>query len=226
MRFVCIGLLFITISLLSAQDRSNVAYEAFMQNRPGEAIPLLYEQAQTDGAWHQYFDLGIAAYHNDEFGKAVVWLLQAHQLAPEQAAPRQALQALQVELPSSWLDQLGPLVIPGTGYIGLLCMGLAGLSLAAAICLSQKRWLYLLTGASFLALSLPGAIAHSVDQQRDLLANATDCPLLGPTGQPLQTLPAGTVFIAEKTMPNNRILIRLANHERGFIDSNYCYAAP
>ena len=225
-RFASLFLLLCAVQALHAQDTDQAAYEAFMQGRPGEAIPLLYQRARSSEAWNDYFDLGIAAHHNGEHGKAVVWLLEAYKRAPEQAAPRRALHALQVPLPRSWLDELGPLAIPGTGLIGMICMSIAGLGLATAICISNKRWLSLIIGGCFLVISLPGALAHSIDQQQELLALSSAAPLLGPTGQPLQTLAAGTVFVAEKHLSNDRILIRLQNDQRGYIDSSYCHAEP
>lgn len=222
----CAFALIVTASAAPAQDSEQAAYEAFMQGRPGEAIPLLYQRARHSGAWNDYFDLGIAAHHNGEHGKAVVWLLEAHKRAPEQANPRRALHALHVALPPSWLDELGPLALPGTGIIGIVCMSIAGLGLAAALALPQKRWLSLIIGGSFLVISLPGALANSIDQQYELMALSSAAPLLGPTGQPLQTLAAGTVFVAEKRLPNDRILVRLQNDQRGYIDSSYCHAEP
>lgn len=226
MSLIRIGLcLLFCISLVHAADQQ-AAHDAFMQNRPDEAIPILFKQAESEQRWFDYYDLGLAAHHSGQHGKAVAWLLEAHQRAPEMAEPLQALQALKVQMPASWLERLGPLAIPGIGYNGLIFMLLAGFAAALALLHKRWRWRSIVLMALCLVVSLPGSIAHSIDSQRSLIATVTECPLLGPTGQPLQTLKPGTILVAEKRMPNNRILVRLPNDQRGFIDSQNCHATP
>ena len=201
-----------------------MAHSAWMQNRPAEALPILYKQALASDAWYDYFDLGRAAYDNGDQARAIAWLLEAHKRAPTESAPREALLALHVVLPASWLARLGPLSTLGTGTFGVLFMLSAGLCLGLA-CFSQKRrWLLIIIAASSLVLALPGSIAQTLDQQQKLHAIVQACPLLDPTGQPLQTLAPGTIVFEEKIHNHDRMLIRLQNDQRGFIDSSNCHA--
>lgn len=210
----------------STAAASEAAYDAWMQNRPDEAVPLLFETAQKSGAWYNYYDLGLAAHANQQRGLAVAWLLKAHLLAPAESAPREALAAIDSNLPTTWLDKLGPLSWPGTGMPGLLIMLLSGISCGLILFLPEYRWTCTIILAVGLVLALPGSIAHSLDSQRQLHACVSAAPLLDATGQPLQTLAPGTIVSEERRLANGRMLVQLANGKRGFLDQSYCDARP
>ncbi len=222
MRCLVLCLSLFSIDILA----SDAAYDAWGQNRPGEAVSLLYERAQKSDAWYDYYDLGLAAHDNREYGKAVAWLLAAHLRAPSEQEPKWALEAMEIPVPPSWLDKLGPLAIPGTGWLGVLLMLGAGCCIGMSIVHHGWRWRLLSVAGLCLVLALPGSVAHSVDSQRNLHACVRDCPLLDATGQPLQTLPAGTIVIEERKLANGRLLIQLTTGQRGFIDKTYCDAKP
>ncbi|NRA37362.1 MAG: hypothetical protein HRU15_04425, partial [Planctomycetes bacterium] len=157
--------LFLNLFLLFSIDlhASDAAYNAWQQNRPHEAIPLLYTHAQHTQNWVDFYDLGLAAYDNGDFGHAVIWLLEAHTLAADQKLPLEALHKMQVKVPAGYLQDLGPLAWAGTGIAGFICMCLIGFFIIIACSYPKRRYWACIISATLLIFSLPGLIAYSLD---------------------------------------------------------------
>lgn len=188
------------------------AYAPWSQGRPQESLPALRAAATASGAWDAWLDLGLAAADAGHRGEAAAALLEAHRRAPERPEPRHALAALGSPLPPGWLDRLGPLAMPGTGVVGAVLLGLAGLALGWAIAGRRGRGIAAIGCVALLAAALPGHIARLRDGARALVAVTADTSLLDATGAPLTAVAAGTVLLREPGEPwSRRILVRSAD---------------
>lgn len=204
---------------------SSAAYNAWQQNRPHEALPILHKKAQASQAWYDFYDLGLAAHDAGDRGAASIWLLQAHQLAADQTLPLDALRAMNINIPAGYLQDLGPLAWPGTGIAGFISMCLIGFCIIIAITFSSPRYWCLIIAAVLLIISLPGLIAYSLDSQRILLATATETPLLDSSGHSLQILPTATVVRVIRQQQDSRVLVLLNNGVRGYLNNSDCQTA-
>jgi hypothetical protein len=184
------ALLLAISGLLSAAD----PYTAWSQGRPDEAVTPLIASARESSRWDAWLDAGLAASAAGQHGPAVACLVQAHDLAPEQAAPRNALRALGVALPTTWCERAGPIALPGTGWAAVAVLSLAGLGLGLG--LGRTRWRpALLTGSGvLLVVAAPGLLAVHLDRSARWAATVRDTQALDSTGAPIRAIPAGTLL--------------------------------
>jgi hypothetical protein len=184
------ALLLAISGLLSAAD----PYTAWSQGRPDEAVTPLIASGRESGRWDAWLDAGLAASAAGQHGPAVACLVQAHNLAPEQTAPRNALRALGVALPTTWCERAGPIALPGTGWAAVAVLSLAGLGLGLG--LGRSRWRpALLTGSGVLLIvAAPGLLAVHLDRSARWAATVRDTQALDSTGAPIRAIPAGTLL--------------------------------
>ncbi len=217
-------LLLLTGGILST-FAAEADYQAWAQGRPAEALAGLEQQAFSDTErWDYWYDLGLAAAEAGQEGKAIAWLLQARERAPHEEDIHTALTALQVQLPTQWTDTLGPLAWPGMGIYGIILLFIAGLLLGAAVCISKRRGLSILTGSFLLALVLPGVIAQTRDASISYRSIVQDTHLLDSTGHPITPLRTGSILIQERELPGGRLLVQLPQGQRGFVEGADCTA--
>lgn len=201
-------------------------YAAWGHGRPQDAIAGLYERAQQSNRWDDWCDLGLAALAADRQGDGTAWLVNAHRLAPEQRAPRQALRATDVTLPNGWLDTLGPLALPGLGWSGLVLLCLGGLALGYAV-VARRRMPPALIGVGLLLIALPGRVAYDHDRGRLLVATVRDSQLYDSAGRPIGAVPEGTVLEQESTQVwAERILVHDQQGRRGHLPLADTIARP
>lgn len=187
-------------------------YDAWAQGRPGEAVPELVTLARASGRWDAWLDAGLAAAAAGERGTAAACLAAAHNRAPEQPAPREALRALGAALPATWCERGGPVAAPGLGWSGVVLLGLAGLALGGAAALRRGRTACLLLGGVALLAALPGQAAMLLDGRRSWVAVVRDSAALDSTGTPLRALPAGSLLErAADEVWAGRVLVRLGD---------------
>jgi hypothetical protein len=212
------GIITALLALFACASASEDPYALWSAGHPREALSALHERAVAANSWDAWFDLGLAAAAAGEHGRACAWLLQARELAPGRSEPREALLALGATLPSSWIERVGPLAVPGRGWIGFALMLVAGLGIGYAIAGRKFRQGAVIAGIVALALALPGELAVWVDARIDLIAVVSDTQLLDSAGQAKQLLPAGTILIRESPTPwSERWQVRLQDGKRGFV---------
>ncbi len=193
-------------------------YQLWSHNRPQDAIPALFQQAQASDRWDAWLDLGLAAAAAGERGRAAVWLVTAHSRAPEREEPRAALRALGTELPPSWHARCGPVAWPGSGWTGVALLGLAGGALGYALVARQARRAALLAAALAALGAAPGMIARILDSRVDLVAAVRDTQLLDSTGTPTGAVAAGTVAVSDRAAPwAGRLRVTLPDGRRGYL---------
>ena len=221
-RIPCLWILIFT-SAWSADD----PYAAWGHGRPQDAIAELHRQASTSNRWDAWFDLGLAACAAGRQADGAAWLVTAHRLAPERPEPRQALRATQVNLPLGWLDRLGPLALPGMGWIGLTLIALGGITLGFACATRGRRTMPVLIGSALLLSALPGRIAWEHDHARQLVVTVRDSQLYDSSGQPITAIAAGTVLEQESsTAWAERILVHDQAGHRGHLPLADTIAQP
>lgn len=203
------------------------AYAAWGHGRPQDAIAPLHQRASASDRWDAWLDLGLAAVAAGRQSDGIAWLLAAHRRAPERAEPRQALRALEVVPPLGWLDRLGPLALPGTGWTGLALITLAGALLGYSLGAHRWRLQAVLIGAGLALVALPGRIAWEHDQGRLLVATVRDSQLYDSAGRPIAAIAAGTVL--EQESPEvwaDRILVHDGEGHRGHLPLADTIARP
>ena len=202
-------------------------YAAWGHGRPQDALPALHQQALASERWDAWFDLGLAALAAGRHGEGTAWLLAAHQRAPERPEPRQALRVAKVTVPPGWLDHLGPLAAPGTGWSGLVLLTLAGLALGYALCARHRRMWPAFAGTALLLAALPGRIAWEHDHARLLVATVHDSQLYDSSGRPIAAVAEGTVLEQESSqLWAERILVHAADGQRGHLPVADTIAKP
>lgn len=216
-------LLVALITLNGAED----PYAAWGHGRPQDAITALHQTAVSSDRWDAWLDLGLAAAAADQRGKAVAWLVLAHNAAPEQTEPREALTVLGATLPARWLDRLGPLALPGIGWQGLAILALGGLAAGHALTGRRRRGLAVGLALLALCLALPGQLAWQHDHRQILVATVRDSHLVDSTGTPQDAVPAGTIAIrAAPEAWAGRVLVTLADGRRGYLAQADLDASP
>jgi hypothetical protein len=183
-------LLFTASVALAAAD----PYAAWSQGRPDEAVAPLVASARDSGRWDAWLDAGLAAAAAGQHGPAVASLVQSHDLAPEQPAPRNALRALGVQLPTTWCERVGPIALPGTGWAAVAVLSLAGLGLGLGFGRSRWRPAMLTGSGALLILAAPGLLAVHLDRSPRWAATVRDTQALDSTGAPIRAVPAGTLL--------------------------------
>ena len=202
-------------------------YAAWGHGRPQDAIAELHRQATTSNRWDAWFDLGLAACAAGRQGDGAAWLVTAHRLAPERLEPRQALRAAQVNLPLGWLDRLGPLALPGLGWLGLTCIALGGITLGFACAIRGRRTMPVLIGGALLLSALPGRIAWEHDHARQLVVTVRNSQLYDSSGHPIAAIAAATVLEQESlTAWAERILVHDEAGQRGHLPLADTIAQP
>jgi hypothetical protein len=204
--------------MLSWCYAENDPYDVWGHGRPHDAVAPLVEQAKKSGQWHDWLDSALAAAAAEQTGDAIAYALIAHQLAPHELAPRQTLSALNVAVPSGWMDRLGPLAIPGSGVIGLILLSCG--AFCFGLCLTGKKYRLMtgLIGASLLIIALPGRLSHDHDRQRGLLSTVRPSILYDATGTPLSDIALGNVVRPlDHKHWTDRLLVETSDKKRGFI---------
>lgn len=200
-RTVCLSLL-TCLALQAGTDpgeREATAdpYGPWSQGRPGESLDLLLGRAKATDRWDAWYDAGLAAAAAGDKGQAVSYLVAAHRRNPAAAEPREALRALDVPLPATWVERAGPLGIPGRGWAGVGLLGVAGLAFGYGLCRWQggrwKRKGLAFTGVAAALIAAPGVFAVMSDAEVPWAAVVHDTQALDSTGAPLKALPAGTL---------------------------------
>jgi hypothetical protein len=215
------------LAALTALTGADDPYAAWGHGRPQDALPALHQTATTTQRWDAWLDLGLAAAAADQRGKAVAWLVRAHQAAPEQAGPREALAALGATLPGRWLDRLGPLALPGIGWPGLALLALAGFAAGHALAGRRRRGLALGVLTAALVLALPGQLAWQHDHRQILVATVRDSHLVDSAGAPQDAVPMGTIAIrAAPDAWSGRVLVALPDGRRGYLAEADLVAQP
>lgn len=210
---ILLALLLAATALLAADP-----YDAWAQGRPAEAVRPLVELAQQGGRWDAWLDAGLAAAAAGDRGLAVGCLVAAHNRAPEQAAPREALRVLGTALPTSWCERAGPVGLPGMGWNGVIVLTVAGLALGAAAAMRRGRGVCLLLGIVAVLAALPGVAATWMDARRTWLATVRDSAALDSTGTPLRALPAGSLLeLASDEIWAGRQLVRLGDGSLAYV---------
>ena len=186
------------------------AYQTWSQGRPGEAAEQLLQAAQDSDDWRTWFDFGLAAAAADRQPLAVAGLVRAHQAAPLQPEPIAALRALSVPVPVTVQERLGLLALPGSGWLGVVVVFIAGLGIGLAIVLPVWRWPGFGAGVVLLALAGPGLVAPWLTTADRLLVVVEPVQLLDGTGAPIgPQLPAGSLVERLPREPwADRILVR------------------
>lgn len=202
------------LTALAAAD----PYDAWAQGRPAEAVQPLIALAQQSGRWDAWLDAGLAAAAAGDRGLAVSCLTTAHNRAPEQPAPRDALRTLGAALPISWCERAGPVAVPGSGWNGVILLAVAGLAIGGAAALRRGRGLVLLIGGLSLLAAAPGVAAAWMDGRRVWLATVRDSAALDSTGTPLRALPAGSLLEqAGDEVWAGRLLVRLGDGSLAYV---------
>ncbi len=176
-------------------------YAPWSQGRPGESLDLLLGRARSTDRWDAWYDAGLAAAAAGDKGQAVSYLVTAHQRNPAAAQPRDALRALEVPLPTTWLERAGPLGIPGSGWAGVALMGVAGLALGYGLVRLRRtpgrRGAVIVGAFGLAAIAAPGVIATLSDAEVPWITVVHDTQALDSTGAPIKALPAGTLVRRE-----------------------------
>ena len=193
-------------------------YAAWGHGRPQDAIAALHARAENEQRWDAWLDAGLAAAAANRHGEAIAWTLTAHQMAPERSEPRQALRALNVTLPVGWVDRLGPLILPGQGWVGIILLCLGAACLGYSLCTNRQRTGTLITGCLLLLIALPGRIAIDHDQTRSLISAVRDTLLYDSAGKPMTAIASGSILYRDQTDAwADRILVVLNDGTRGFV---------
>jgi hypothetical protein len=201
-------------SLFAADD----PYAAWGHGRPQDAIAALHARAESEQRWDAWLDAGLAAAAANRQGEAIAWTLAAHQMAPERSEPRQALRALNVTLPVGWVDRLGPLILPGQGWLGILLLCLGAACLGYSLCTNRQRMGTFIIGCFLLLIALPGRIAIEHDQTRSLISAVRDTLLYDSAGKPMTAITIGSIFYRDQTDAwADRLLVVLNDGTRGFV---------
>ncbi len=184
-------------------------YGPWSQGRPAESLDLLLGRARTTDRWDAWYDAGLAAAAAGDKGQAVSCLVAAHVRNPAAAAPRDALRALDVALPVTWVERAGPFGIPGTGWAGVVLFAVAGSLIGYGAFRWQKKGVFI-AGAGVALLAAPGVFAVLRDAEVPWAAVVHDTQALDSTGAPLRSLPAGTLVRQEQVEPwSGRTVVRL-----------------
>jgi hypothetical protein len=210
------GLLLLLAAVLArgAED----PYQLWSHGRPAEAIPALLLQAQASERWDAWLDLGLAAAAAGDRGRAAVWLVAARARAPERDEPRAALRALGAELPPSWPSRCGPLAWAGSGWPGVVGLGLVGSALGYALAARRGRAAGLLVALLGALAVAPGLCARILEGRLALVAAVRDTQLLDSTGSPIGAVAGGTVAVQESPTPwSGRLRVALADGRRGYL---------
>jgi hypothetical protein len=193
-------------------------YVAWASGHPADAVPALEDTARTTGRWDAWYDAGLAAAAAGDRTRSAADLLVAHRIAPERDEPRTALRANGTPLPTTWCDQLGPVIWPGTGVAGIVVLGLAGLAVGWAIAGRRARASVGVAGGVLLILAAPGVVATRHDAQQSWAVIAQDTQLLDSTGTPQQPLAAATLVLRDPAPAwAGRALVTLTDGKRGFV---------
>ena len=184
-------------------------YGPWSQGRPAESLDLLLGRARTTDRWDAWYDAGLAAAAAGDKGQAVSCLVAAHVRNPAAAAPREALRALDVPFPITWVERAGPFGIPGTGWAGVILFAVAGGLIGYGAFRWQKKGIFI-AGAGVALLAAPGVLAVLRDAEVPWTAVVHDTQALDSTGAPLRSLPAGTLVRQEQAEPwAGRTVVRL-----------------
>lgn len=189
------------VALAAADD----PYAVWGHGRPQDAAPALRAEAERSGRWDAWLDAGLAAAAAGWRPHAIAALAEAHLRAPERREPRAALAAIGASPPTGWLDRLGPLALPGSGWPGLALAIAGGLALGLALAAPRRR-------------AAAGLVASALDGARRYAVPLRDTHLLDSAGNPGATVAAGT--IAERAAGEpwaGRVAVTLPDGRHGWL---------
>jgi hypothetical protein len=192
-------------------------YGPWSQGRPGESLDLLLGRAKATDRWDAWYDAGLAAAAAGDKGQAVSYLVTAHRRNPAASEPRDALRALDVPLPATWVERAGPLALPGRGWTGVALLAIAGLAFGYGLVRWQNgRWKrrgLAVAGLVSALIAAPGIAAVMSDADVPWATVIHDTQALDSTGTPIKALPAGTLVIKEQDEPwAGRTVVRLVDN--------------
>ena len=207
-------LLLLALSLAAVDD----PYASWSHGRPQDAAPVLRATAEQSDRWDAWLDAGLAAAAAGWRPHAIACLVEAHVRAPERTEPRDALTALNATPPAGWIVRLGPLALPGSGWLGFVLLVCAGLTLGHALVVPRRRAAITTIGALAFLVAAPGLIASAVDGSRRFAVPLRDTHLLDSAGNPGPTVAAGT--LAERTVGKpwaGRVPVALPDGKHGWL---------
>lgn len=193
-------------------------YDQWGHGRPQDAAPALRALAERNGRWDAWLDAGLAAAAAGWRPHAIACLAEAHVRAPDRREPRDALVAIGAAPPAGWSTRLGPLVVPGSGWLGVILLTIGGLALGHALLAPRGRGLSAAIGALAVLAAAPGLIANAVDGARRFAVPLRDTHLLDSAGNPGITVAAGT--LAERTAGEpwaGRVAVALPDGKLGWL---------
>ena len=202
------------LSLAAVED----PYALWGHGRPQDAAPTLRATAEQNGRWDAWLDAGLAAAAAGWRPHAIACLAEAHVRAPERPEPRNALAAIGATPPPGWNGRLGPLAVPGSGWIGVALLVGAGLALGYALATPRRRGVAATIGALAVLVAAPGLIATAVDGARRFAVPLRDTHLLDSAGNPGAVVAAGT--LAERTTGEpwaGRVAVALPDGKHGWL---------
>ena len=193
-------------------------YAQWGHGRPQDAAPALRAAAERDGRWDTWLDAGLAAAAASWRPHAIACLVEAYVRAPDRREPRDALTAIGATPLPGWSERLGPLVLPGSGWIGVVLLTLAGLALGHAVITPRRRSASVIIGTLAMLSAVPGLLATALDSARRFAVPLRDTALLDSAGTPGATVAAGT--LAERTPGEpwaGRVAVVLPDGKRGWL---------
>ena len=204
-------ILLMACACLAAAD----PYQAWSQGRPAESAAALAAEATSAVTW---CDAGLAYAAAGEQGLAVAALLRAHRLDPTLDEPRLALRSLGCALPPTMIERVGPLALPGRGWVAVAVLALAGVALGLA--LSAARWrIWWATGSVLLAVvAAPGVVGRALDARQPWATVVSASPAVDATGALVTNLAPGTLLqrIGDQVWAG-RLAVRLPDGRAVFV---------
>ncbi len=187
------------LSTMSASAFAADPYAAWSQGRPAESANELTQEALASQRWDRWLDAGLAHLAADDRGHAAAAFLMAHHLAPQQPEPREALRAIEIPLPTTWLEWAGPIAWPGVGWPGVVIIGLGGIALGYGLGsgLVRRRWRSAIVGGGLLVLAAPGQLGWWHDHHQPWGVVVRDTHQLDSTGSPTASMAGGTLVRME-----------------------------
>lgn len=205
------------LSALSATEHPD-PYRSWQQGRPGESLPLLWQQAEHSRDWALWYDTALAALAAEDHVSATRALLSAHRAAPWREEARQLLaQRDLAEPPPLYQDILGPWSILSRGWWGLILAFLISVSIWVLLITRYRRPSAVVAVLAAMLL-LPPLTLRSLDQGQQWWVLAEDSVLIDASGQPLTELSAGAVLMPiSEDAPRQRLRVADAQGRQGFI---------
>ena len=166
------------------------AEEAF--NNPHDDWPVARAAALNDSSWQSAYNAARVALAAQRSDIAIGLLVLAHQRDLLAEEPVLGLRQLEVPLPTTRQEYLGPFAFSQSIAEWLLFLGALGIAIALIV-RPQRLGFWLAGGCVLLSLALPSAIGRSI-LVTHYSAVATPVVLVDNAGWPLSDLPSGTIL--------------------------------